>query len=178
MKYFFNEIMNNNSFWLYFVSTQFPNAFDDVYDTSLCEFISENYEPDEEWIDDFIQYYDGIIDENDGYADNPNYINLTLNNHDFKIEFHAGDTLYFLDGVKIGCTGPHFILETLLFRDFTELLKNVEDVRINLLVMPMLAPEKNNILYINEIVESALSSIGFCEEHIKIIAKMITYGFV
>ena len=178
MKYYFDEIICNSSFWLYFVSTQFPNAFDDVYDTSPDEFISENYEFDEDWIDDFTQYYDGIMDEKDGYVDNPNYISLTLNHHEFKIEFHAGDTLYFLDGIQIGCTGPHFILGTLSFQDFTELLKNVEDVRIYLLVLPMLAMEKNNIPYMNEIVESALFSVGFCKEHTEIIAKMITDGLV
>ncbi|MDE5620756.1 MAG: hypothetical protein K2I80_09640 [Ruminococcus sp.] len=75
--------------------------------------------------------------ENDGYVDNLNYIILTLNYHEFKIEFHAGDTLYFLDGIQIGCTGPHFILGTLSFQDFTELQKNVEDVRIYLLVIPI-----------------------------------------
>lgn len=178
MKYSFDEVMSNNSFWLYFVSTQFPNAFDDVDDISLGEFISENYEPDDKWIDDFTQYYDGIMDENDGYIDNPNSINLILNNHDFKIEFHAGDTLYFLDGIQIGCTGSHFILGTLSFQDFTGLLKNVEDVRIYLLVLPMLALEKQNIPYINEIIKFSLSSVGFCKEHTEIIAKMIADGLL
>lgn len=174
MKYSFEEIINNNSFWLYFVSTQFPNAFDDEADMGIDEFISENYEPDDEWIDGFVQYYDGVMDESDGYVDNPNFISLNLNNHDFKIEFHAGDTLYFLDGVQIGCTGPHFILGALSFDDFSELLKNVEDIRFYLLVLPMLKLKKHNVLYVNEILKSALYSVGFCKEDSEFIAKMIS----
>ncbi|MDE6665523.1 MAG: immunity protein 19 [Ruminococcus sp.] len=180
MKYSFDDVADNNSFWLYFISTQFPHAFDEESDTCLCEFMGEEYNLDEcdEWINEFTQYYDGVIDENDGYVDNPNSVNFVLNNHRFIIEFHAGDTLYFLDGDEIGCTGPHFILRTLSFQYFTELLKNVEDVRIYLLVLPMLALEEQNIPYIRQIIKSGLVSLNFQNELTDIITEMIILGLL
>ncbi len=176
MNYSFDEL--GKSFWLYFISTQFPNASDETSDTGLDEFISENYELDYEWIDSFTQYYDGVIDENDGYVDNPNYISLVLNNHDFKIEFHAGDTLYFLDGIQIGCTGPHFILRTLSFSDFTELTESIGDARLILLVTPMLALEKQNVSYISKIIKSGLAMLNFDKEHIETMSEMIISGLL
>ncbi len=180
MKYSFDEVADNNSFWLYFISTQFSHAFDEESDTCLCEFMDEEYNLDEcdEWINEFTQYYDGVIDENDGYVDNPNSVNLVLNNHRFRIEFHPGDTLYFLNGNEIGCTGSHFILKTLSFQHFTELIKNVEDVRIYLLVLPMLALEEPNISYIRQIIKSGLVSLSFQNELTDIITEMIISGLL
>lgn len=174
--YSFDKVINNDSFWLYFLAGEFPNALDEVSDASLSELIDENYKSDWEWINEFTQYSENIFDENDGYVDNPNTIEISLNNHSFKIEFHPGDTVYFMDGDEIGCTGSHFILGKLSFQSFTELIDGVEDVRIPLLVLPMLTMEEQYIPNIRRIIQNGLESLDLKKEHITKITDMIIDG--
>lgn len=112
-----DEIINNKSFWSYFLSVNFPNAYDETTDTDISELLDEY---DNKWIHEFTQYSEEIFDENDGYVDNPNTIELNLNGHDFMIEFHPGDTVYFIDGQQTGCTGAHFIIKKIDFQLFSE----------------------------------------------------------
>ncbi|MCM1507217.1 MAG: Imm19 family immunity protein [Ruminococcus flavefaciens] len=170
-----NEIMNNTSFWYYFLSVNFPNAYDETTDTDISEIIEE-YSPDNDWIDEFVQYSDEIFNQNDGYVDNPNTIELNLNGHDFKIEFHAGDTVYFLDGQQIGCTGGHFILGKIDFQLFSELTHGIADKRIFLLVMPMVSLKDTDIPNARNIIRSALGLLKLKKEHINKITDMITDG--
>ena len=166
------DIMNNNSFWIYFLSTNFPNAYDEITDTDISELLDE-YTYDNEWIDKFTQYSEEIFYENDGYVDNPNTIKLNLNGHDFRIEFHAGDTIYFLDGQETGCTGGHFTLKKIDFRFFSELTAGIEDIRISLLVMPMVFLKNEDILHARNIINSALEILDLKKMHIIKITDMI-----
>lgn len=167
-----NEIMNNNSFWIYFLSVNFPNAYDEITDTDISELLDE-YDYDNKWIDEFTQYSEEIFDENDGYIDNPNTIDLNLNGHDFSIEFHSGDTVYFLDGQEIGCTGGHFILKKIDFQLFSELTYGIKDKRLFLLVMPMVSLKNADIPCASNIVKSALEILDLHKEHIIKITNMI-----
>lgn len=171
--YSIDDIINNNSFWIYFLSVNFPNAYDEITDTDISELLDE-YDYDSKWIDEFTQYSEEIFYENDGYVDNPNTIDLNLNGHDFRIEFHPGDTVYFLDGQEIGCTGGHFILKKIDFRFFSEITDGIEDIRIFLLVMPMVYVKNTDIPCARNIIKSALETLDIHKEHVIKITDMIT----
>ncbi|MDE6426840.1 MAG: immunity protein 19 [Ruminococcus sp.] len=170
--YSVNEIINNNSFWIYFLSVNFPNAYDEITDTDISGVMDE-YNYDKKWIDEFTQYSEEIFDESDGYVDNPNTIDLNLNGHDFRIEFHPGDTIYFLDGQEIGCTGGHFIIGKIDFQFFSELTAGIEDIRIFLLIMPMVSLKNADIPRAKNIVKSALETLDLHMKHIIKITDMI-----
>lgn len=170
--------MNNKSFWTYFLGTNFPNAFDEDSDTDLSDFIYENYGYDDDWINEFTQYSEEVFDENDGYVENPNFIEIPLKNHVFRIDFHAGDTVYFMDGEEIGCTGPHFILRKISVQDFYSLIDGVEDTRIPLLILPMLALENSEQDIIRKIICDGLNAVGIKKEHINKVADMIVSGLI
>lgn len=174
------EVTDSKSFWIYFLGTNFPNAFDEDSDTDLSEFIYDEYEYDEEWINNFTQYSEDIFYKNDGYVDNPNTVEISLKNHIFRIEFHAGDTVYFLDGKEIGCTGPHFILRKISVQTFDSLLDGIEDKRIPLMILPMLAltEEEQDIMAVRKIIQSGLNCIDIKKEHINKITDMIISGLL
>lgn len=174
------ETIDNNSFWIYFLGTNFPQAFDENSDTDLNDFITDEYEYDEDFINEFTQYSEDVFYTNDGYVDNPNTIEITLKNHIFKIEFHAGDTIYFLDNNEIGCTGPHFILRKISVQTFENLIDGIEDARIPLLILPMLALNNNeqDIINIRKIIKDGLDLIDIKKEHIIQITDMIISGLL
>jgi len=173
-------ITENKFFWIYFLGTNFPSAFDEDSDTDLSDFIADEYEYNEAWINEFTQYSEEIFNENDGYVDNPNTVEIQLKNHSFKIEFHPGDTVYFLDGEEIGCTGPHFILRKISVQTFDSLIDSVEDSRIPLLILPMLALDDNkqDISAVRKIIQNALNCIDIKKEHIDKITDMIVSGLL
>ena len=171
--YSIDDIINNNSFWIYFLSVNFPYAYDEITDTDISGLLDE-YDYDSKWIDGLTQYSEEIFDENDGYVDNPNTIDLNLNGYDFMIEFHPGDTVYFLDGQEIGSTGGHFILKKIDFQFFSELIRESEDSRIFLLVMPMVSLKNTDIPLARHIIKSALETLDIHEEHVTKITDMIT----
>lgn len=174
------EIIDNNSFWIYFLCTNFPNAFDDDSDTGLNDFIYDEYEYDDDFINEFTQYSEDIFYTNDGYVDNPNTIEIPLENHIFKIEFHAGDTVYFLDNNEIGCTGSHFVLRKISVQTFNSIIDGVQDTRIPLLILPMLALNDNeqDIANIGKIIQAGLNCINIKKEHINKITDMIISGLL
>lgn len=169
-------IIDNKSFWIYFLATNFPQALDDDSDMDLSDFITDNYEYDEDFINEFTQYSEDIFDTNDGYVDNP----YTIEINRFKIKFHPGDTVYFLDGVQIGCTGGHFVLKTVSMQTFKNLIDGVEDTRIPLLILPMLALNDNgqDIINIIKIIQAGLNCIEIKKEHINKITDMIISGIL
>ena len=153
----YESIKDNNDFWLYFIMTNFPESLDEITDKTCMEIIEENYTMNEEWINKFIKCYDGIFDESDGYVDNPNTLKIILATRDiFYIEFHAGDTIYYINDEEIGCTGPHYQIKKIdleEYLNYTDMLDN----KIKLLLLPMLKLEKSeefNIYYIlNDIIK-------------------------
>ena len=71
----------------------------------MTELIQEKCILDKDWIDNLTSYYDGVFDENDGYVDTPKAVAIKLSNGDeFCVEFHPGDTIYYINDVQIGCT--------------------------------------------------------------------------
>jgi len=129
----------NQNFWGYFFKVNFPNAYIDDEDLSLDE-ILDPYEPvDElEWTNTFTQYYDGVFDETDGYLDTPTVLETKISSDKtLKIEFHPGDTLYYINEVEIGSTGPHWKLHVLSYSIAKSVLSQKDGTILFLLLLPL-----------------------------------------
>lgn len=115
----YNKIKDNSSFWIMFLACNFPKGFDETTNIHIPEIMSENYNADMQWVDDFTGYYDGVMDESDGYIGDPKKLKVELSTgNKLYIEFHPGDTIYFIDDDEIGCTGPHYIVRKINWLDF------------------------------------------------------------
>lgn len=176
-------IIGNEFFWLYFISTSFPNALDEEEDISLVDFMYENYDrlSDEEcgeWIDDFVQFSEDVMDENDGYIDDPTAVELLLNNNNFIIEFHPGATIYKFNNKEIGETSGNYKIRTLSWEDFDSFVNGCPDPRIPLLILPVLALEEAVIPKVKEMITAGLNLLEFKKEHINKIADMIICGLL
>lgn len=133
-----SELLSNSNFVLWFLMTNFPEGIDDTNDYSLSDMIQEKCILDEEWIDGWIGYYDGVFDENDGYVDTPNTVKLKLATRDvFSLEFHPGDTIYYINDEVIGCTGPHYGIRKISLTRFCEYTCDMNE-KDKLFLLPML----------------------------------------
>lgn len=126
-------------FWINYFGTCFPNGYDEEEDVSASELMQELYtEETEIWWDTFTGYYDGVLDENDGYLENPTTLETTLpGGKTLRIEFHPGDILYFINDEQIGSIGPHWKLQTIPYCDVEQLLSLENGRQLFLLLLPL-----------------------------------------
>ena len=111
---------------MWFIMNCFPKGLDEENDMSIYDVIEENYSFDMDCFNKFTNYYDGVFEENDGYVDNPNSIIVQLNNHnELIIEFHPGDVIFFMNNIKIGCTGPDYSIGVIPIDEYIELTKGL-----------------------------------------------------
>ena len=143
MKYIIKseELLANKNFIPWFLLTSFPEGINNTKEISLIELIQEEYIIDKEWIDWLTGYYDKVFDENDGYVDEPKAIEFKLSNGDvFSIEFHPGDTIYYLNDKQIGCTGPSYKIRNISLSKFHEFTNNMDD-KYKVFLLPMVKIE-------------------------------------
>lgn len=95
----FHAVSGNFYFWLYFLSTSFPESLDSETDQTLAEFLAAHYdcEAAQEWADDFVQSEADNVND-DGYVENPSTLEVLLKDIKLTIAFHPGDTIFYLDG--------------------------------------------------------------------------------
>lgn len=167
---------SNQKFWTNFFATSFPTSLDEETDMSLSEMIEENCSTDTEWWKKFTKYYDGVLDESDGYIDNPEIVicNLTAT-QTLKIEFHPGDTVYYVNDKQIACTGGEYSIHIF---PFTNLLKYAEEIngnRIFFLLLPLTIIKKQDAGNVAQIISNFLKDIF--EAHLcNLFANSIIYG--
>lgn len=138
----FDAVKNQRQFWLYFLGTNFPNGYVEETDEYLSEFIDSQYDI-MEWSDEFAGYYEGVLDSSDGYVENPTTLKIELSTkNNLFIEFHPGDTIYFIDDDEIGCTGPEYFIHKINWKDFCAYTKELDN-REKLLLIPMLKIENS-----------------------------------
>lgn len=126
---------SNRDFWVGFMATSFPTALEEESDMSLTELMTESGMCDISWWDNFTKYYDGVLEESDGYVDDPEILIYELAPaQTLKIEFHPGDTVYFINDKPIACTGGHYNIHVIPFK---ELLNPIIDKQIFLLLLPL-----------------------------------------
>ena len=109
------------NFWINYFGCCYPNGYDESNDISVSELMEELYtEEVGNWWEQFTGYYEGVLEDSDGYLDNPTTLEEELlPDKILKIEFHPGDILYFINDEQIGSTGPHYELQTIPFKKGT-----------------------------------------------------------
>ena len=133
------EDIDNLNFWINYFGCCYPNGYDEEEDVSASELMQELYtEEIGSWWENFTGYYEGVLDENDGYLDDPTTLEETLaQDKSLKIEFHPGDILYFINDEQIGCTGPHWELQTIPYEEVEQLLSLKNGRQLFLLLLPL-----------------------------------------
>lgn len=168
--------LTNKKFWTGFVASSFPTALDEKTDMSLSEIIDENDAADISWWNSFTKYYDGVLEETDGYIDEPETLICVLkSNQTLKIEFHPGDIVYYINDKQIGCTGGEYHIQIFPVTDLLNFVKDKNDYRIFLLLLPLTVIENKDIDNITDIISDVLKEI-FDKPLYERIAKSIVYG--
>lgn len=175
----FDEIRSNAYFWLYFLATAFPLAMDTEEDTDLSDFIYEYYEQTSdasEWIDAFVQYTDGIMEENDGYADDPTSVVLAVENEEYIIQYHPGDTVYLRNRETFASTGPHYDIHKLDFQQFQAITKTIDDFQKAVLLLPVVYIKESEVQEAEALICQLLLKMPVRPEHRSRITDMIIEG--
>lgn len=165
----------NKEFWIGFMATSFPTALDESTDMSLTELIKEHGLFNINWWSNFTKYYDGVLEETDGYIDEPEtFIYDLTSTRTLKIEFHPGDTIYYINDKQIACTGNHYQIQIFPFKD---LLNFKDDKRILLLLLPLVIIDDSDIDTATKVISNVLQEIfdiPLCNQ----CAGSIVYGLV
>lgn len=171
-----NDLYNEREqFWTFFFSKCYPNGYFEEKDIELSEYIREKYNVALKWVDDFTKYYDGVLDEEDGYVENPRKVTIDLaHNNLLKVEFHPGDTIFYLNKDTIGCTGPHFNLHKISWTELKNLLVNTDNKEWKFFfLLPMVFIKQNEIDESLKIIIEYLTKLPFEVEDYEMISKCI-----
>lgn len=171
---------SNKDFWTNFIMTSFPTSLDTEADEGLCEMIEENDSivTDINWWTNFTKYYDGVLEESDGYIDDPETLVCPLTGtQTLKIEFHPGDTVFYVNNKQIGCTGGEYSIQVFPFSDLLKYMELRKDNRIFLLLLPMAAISKRDEKKAIKIISDTLEEV-FDKRFCKQFAKCIVNGLV
>lgn len=169
---------SNTSFWRGFLASAFPTALDEKLDISLVEMIEENKLVDIKWWNEFTKYYEGVMDESDGYIDNPmSFVYDLTSTQKLKIEFHPGDIVYYINDEQIGCTGPHYSIYIFPFESLLKYIETNNEKRLFLLLLPLATVSEQDVDNATQIISDALSQIldvSYCKQF----ASSIVYGLL
>lgn len=169
----YDDVKENKDFWRYFFCVNFPCAEDKDSDMSLLEIIEEKYEISKKWQDEFTGFYEGVFDENDGYVNDSSTLKIELKKGIYLfIEFHPGDTLYFLNDKKIGCTGPDFFIRKISWTDFECYTRELGCVK-KILLLPMVYVYENEKEKLKKCIFNGLKNLYFEEEDFELFYKFI-----
>lgn len=132
------DLLHNQCFAVWFLMNNFPEGLEVYDDCSIAEMIAENCSIDKIWADELTGYYEGVFDQGDGYVMAPKTVKLNLAaGIPFFIEFHPGDTLYYIGRDMIGCTGPDYSIRKIELSQFAEYTKEMDD-KEKIFMLPML----------------------------------------
>lgn len=128
---------DNKDIWLYHFAFNFPFSSIEINDRSFDDFLCMSYElPSNDWIDEFT----GGTDDN-GREKEPwtgKSLDIKINdNVTFSVEFHAFETVYFLNDVYIGNTGGHFKLSLLSWKELINIVRNSDILFFMMLPLAM-----------------------------------------
>ena len=132
---------------------------------------------DLEYWNEFTGWYEGVIDECDGYLDEPTYLEVYIGtmNKTLKIELHPGGAYYYLDGIAIGNIGPHsMISQPLSFHAIKSLLNDENGDILFFLLFPMIKLEEENRaeackLFQDRLKAAAIFDGETCEKLVKLV---------
>lgn len=169
----------NKSFWPGYIISSFPTALDEDEDMSLSEVMEENeIDFNMVWWNDFTKYYDGVLEETDGYVDDPEMLICKLTDFQIlKIEFHPGDIVYYMNDKQIACTGGEYKIHIFPFADLQKYTERQNDKRLFLLLLPLVIIDGKEVICATEAISSALEEVfdkSLCNQF----AKCIVYGLM
>ena len=166
----------NKQLMLWFIMSSFPESFCAEKDISIMEFVQLNYDIDINIVHNFTEYYDGVFDINDGYVDNPNAIMISLDlNKELYVEFHPGDTLYFLNDKILGSTGPHYQIRKVSFLSFITFCDKLSLVE-KLLLLPMVFFKKEEEAAFLSTIKPIIKHSYVKEDDVDIILSFIAHN--
>lgn len=169
---------SNRNFWTGFVATSFPAALDEETDQSLTEIIEENQAADAKWWENFTKYYDGVLEDSDGYLDDPETLVCDLTaTQTLKIEFHPGDTIYYVNDKQIACTGGEYHIQIFPLADLLYFAGIQNEKRVFLLLLPLTIVSSQEIETATELITDALQEI-FPKHLCSQLAKSIVFGLL
>lgn len=169
---------SNKKFWTGYVATSFPTALDEEKDLSLSEIIEENKAADINWWGNFTKYYDGVLEETDGYIDEPETLTCKLTStQTLKIEFHPGDTIYYINDRQIANTGGEYKIQIFPLADLLCYMERENDKRIFLLLLPLSVIKNQDMDNATEIISNILQEI-FDKYLCNQLANSIVYGLM
>ena len=152
----------NTRFWAYFLSVNYPCAYLEAEDCKIYDLVEQVLPINMAWSDEFTQYYDGVMEETDGYLEEPTTLTVPLSSLEtLKIEFHPGDTIFFINDEEIGCTGPHWKLRAIPYQKVKSLLCLEDGELLFQLLLPMAALMPEETADLKPILEKQLLSFGF-----------------
>ena len=145
------------NFWINYFGCSYPNGYDEENDISVSELMEELYtEEVGNWWEKFTGYYEGVLEENDGYLDDPTTLEEQLSGKILNIQFHPGDILYFINNEQIGSTGPHFELQTIAYKDVEKLLSLKNGRQLFLLLLPLAYIEEEDKSAVKEKIKEQM----------------------
>jgi len=169
---------SNKKFWTGFVATSFPTALDEETDSSLAEIIEEEEAADSNWWGNFTKYYDGVLEETDGYIEEPETLICHLTEaQTLKIEFHPGDTVYYINDRQIANTGGEYQIQIFPLADLLRYREGGNDNRMFLLLLPLTVITNEDTSHAAEMIANVLQEIferSLCDR----LSKSIVYGLM
>jgi len=167
------KTMEVSDFWIYFFAVNFPNAFDCDTEMSLVDMIEEKYSASMDWVHTFTQYEENIFKTSDGYIENPNsFIIHLFNDNVLTIEFHPGDIYYFMNGERLGCTGPHYFIHRIPLAYYNELV-SFGRWENKVLLLPMVRISKDEKEGFKNMISELLLKLPFNQEDYSFISNVI-----
>ena len=167
------------NFWINYFGCCYPNGYDEEEDVSTSELMQELYtEEVGSWWENFTGYYEGVLDESDGYLDDPTTLEETLlQDKILKIEFHPGDILYFINDEQIGSTGPHWELQTIPYKEVEQLLSFKNGRQLFLLLLPLAFIHGEDVQSVREKITEQMRNY-FSESLCESVSRCIAAGLV
>ena len=160
----YETIRHEDDFWLMFLMGNFPISHYNDAVGSLGDFIYDRYGYNKQWIHEFTGYYDGIFDECDGYLDDPTALEIELSTGEkLYIEFHPGDTIFFINDKEIGCTGPHYLIHKIDWSQFISYTNSLSNDK-KMLLLPMLSIRNEESADLRRIIIDGLRKIQVIKE--------------
>lgn len=165
-----------HNFWINYFGCCYPNGYDELNDVSVSELMAELYtEEAGTWWAQFTKYYEGVLDESDGYLDAPATLEEQLPDKSLKIEFHPGGILYYFNNEQIGNIGPHWELQTISYKEVEQLLTLKNGRQLFLLLLPLAYIKKEEIPSVREKVTEQMKNY-FSENLCESVSRCITAG--
>jgi len=170
----------NKNFWIGFFCAAYLNAADEETDFTIYDILDEADVINKEvmdWWEKFTGYYEGVLDETDGYLDEPATLEIFIDKKEnLKIEFHPGDIIYYMNKKKIGNLGAHFKLQTMPYKRIAQINVREYEKESYFLLLPIAKLEKDDIFSADDKIRKFLCHLfpsDICEDMARCIISQL-----